>query len=443
MKIGRNDPCSCGSGKKYKKCCIEKELEAKPQPETEIFPDDDAEQLDEVWEAFCESDFETKIALFMKTIDTEEPPDNTMIFDILSEIRRESLERNERNRFDDLLETLHDRWPEVYAEDAHWFLKWRMQNALADGRAEAIPSLVNAMAERAGDDIDVFNQVLDMLLYHGLLPVIVDAMRIARPLVQNSTDIIPYGIDEFIDEQTDYILFNHVEQNGSLDTKDLNLLKQLGVYEHVNLERLSKYQGYLADHSHFWTMADFDLECRHVKHDDLHCGRQKLYCLVAEFVGYLRREENIPYTKGDLARKEILLYLFRRKDGELDPRENMFEAVMRESEGRPKPKRKPTPPIHPLGPDRETLECHLTGLLDFINPQQYKAAALFEMIPGWLRFLKLKNLMETTEQEKILNDLEKLIPDLRKLWEEYPDDPALLAASGNWREPAEKQKVAT
>ena len=24
-KVGRNDPCSCGSGKKYKKCCLEKE----------------------------------------------------------------------------------------------------------------------------------------------------------------------------------------------------------------------------------------------------------------------------------------------------------------------------------------------------------------------------------------------------------------------------------
>lgn len=23
-KIGRNDPCFCGSGKKYKKCCIDK-----------------------------------------------------------------------------------------------------------------------------------------------------------------------------------------------------------------------------------------------------------------------------------------------------------------------------------------------------------------------------------------------------------------------------------
>jgi hypothetical protein len=25
--IGRNDPCHCGSGKKYKKCCLEKDIE--------------------------------------------------------------------------------------------------------------------------------------------------------------------------------------------------------------------------------------------------------------------------------------------------------------------------------------------------------------------------------------------------------------------------------
>ena len=24
MKVGRNDPCPCGSGKKYKKCCLSK-----------------------------------------------------------------------------------------------------------------------------------------------------------------------------------------------------------------------------------------------------------------------------------------------------------------------------------------------------------------------------------------------------------------------------------
>ena len=28
MKAGRNDPCPCGSGKKYKRCCLEKDQQA-------------------------------------------------------------------------------------------------------------------------------------------------------------------------------------------------------------------------------------------------------------------------------------------------------------------------------------------------------------------------------------------------------------------------------
>ena len=27
-KVGRNDPCPCGSGKKYKKCCLDKDVYA-------------------------------------------------------------------------------------------------------------------------------------------------------------------------------------------------------------------------------------------------------------------------------------------------------------------------------------------------------------------------------------------------------------------------------
>jgi uncharacterized protein YecA (UPF0149 family) len=29
-KIGRNDPCPCGSGKKYKHCCLRKKAQAEP-----------------------------------------------------------------------------------------------------------------------------------------------------------------------------------------------------------------------------------------------------------------------------------------------------------------------------------------------------------------------------------------------------------------------------
>jgi len=46
MKIGRNDPCPCGSGKKYKYCCYAKDHERSvPEPVQEAAsePDDSAE----------------------------------------------------------------------------------------------------------------------------------------------------------------------------------------------------------------------------------------------------------------------------------------------------------------------------------------------------------------------------------------------------------------
>ncbi|MBQ1281353.1 MAG: SEC-C domain-containing protein, partial [Oscillospiraceae bacterium] len=33
VKIGPNDPCPCGSGKKYKKCCRDKDLAAHREPQ--------------------------------------------------------------------------------------------------------------------------------------------------------------------------------------------------------------------------------------------------------------------------------------------------------------------------------------------------------------------------------------------------------------------------
>jgi hypothetical protein len=31
MKIGRNDPCPCGSGRKYKQCCLTKDAKAESE----------------------------------------------------------------------------------------------------------------------------------------------------------------------------------------------------------------------------------------------------------------------------------------------------------------------------------------------------------------------------------------------------------------------------
>lgn len=34
--IGRNDPCPCGSGKKYKKCCLGKPRQYSPELEADL-----------------------------------------------------------------------------------------------------------------------------------------------------------------------------------------------------------------------------------------------------------------------------------------------------------------------------------------------------------------------------------------------------------------------
>ena len=42
MKIGRNDPCPCGSGKKYKKCCLDRPT---PSPAFASSPAETASEL--------------------------------------------------------------------------------------------------------------------------------------------------------------------------------------------------------------------------------------------------------------------------------------------------------------------------------------------------------------------------------------------------------------
>jgi hypothetical protein len=51
MRIGRNDPCPCGSGKKYKKCCLQKDQTvAVILPPTDAAPETDEEPAEDNWE---------------------------------------------------------------------------------------------------------------------------------------------------------------------------------------------------------------------------------------------------------------------------------------------------------------------------------------------------------------------------------------------------------
>jgi len=113
--------------------------------------------------------------------------DGEMAFAMLNKLFPATIEHNERERFEALVERLRERRPEVYDEEAHYCLDWLITNALVARRYDHVPAL-------AGKEIDLWNRVETQLAYHGQLSVLVEAMRLAWPQVRRSGAIVPWGI---------------------------------------------------------------------------------------------------------------------------------------------------------------------------------------------------------------------------------------------------------
>lgn len=351
-----------------------------------------------------------------------------MAFEFLNTIYYESVVRDDRDRFEALADALRERLPEVYAHEARFILGWRITNALAQGRVEAVPLMANSMAENAEDHIDEFFNLLDELAYHNQLDALIPATRIAWPQVKNSTKV--FGADELAALAVDYLVFQYLSTTETPDSNDPTLLEPIAFYMELEPVLFARFVAGLANQRRItWTMADFEFgpprstssfdwdDEEEVDEDE---GRQNLSELTVEFLGYLYHTEHVPYAKGELARAQLYQYLLRRHDGE-------FEISKPKRISKPKKRRAQ----HPLCPDRQTMDQFLGGLLGFINPQHYKAVATLELVPAWLRFLESRQLVDAEQREQTLADLRGLHTALFKALTDFPD-PTLRQAMERW-----------
>jgi hypothetical protein len=472
MSPGRNDSCPCGSGKKYKKCCLAKDEEAKratqakpaalaePAPFTtrqsqvpKPPPDPRIEACSTRWREFKAADYEGKLDLFARTVDNLELMDGEMAFGMLNQLFGETAKHGERDRFDALVESLRDRRPEVYAAEAHYCLEWRITNAVAAGHSEMIPALARALAPLAGKEIDTFNRVESQLAFHGHLSTLVEAMRIAWPQIKSSSDIVPWGIDEHGTRALVYEILDYVERTPSPDAADPALLQRIESYAEIEPARLAAYLAHLTGRAgRQWVMSDFEFAPPRRDWDDEEeeeeaeggksasdqlNGEQNLYHLTVEFLGYLRRVEDVPYAKGELARRELKQFILDRHAGRLEYKESMLQAMQRDPDSRhgrrPPPKREFRRYEHLLVPDRERLDHFMASLLGMMSQLYYRAAAAFEIIPAWLRFLELRRLIDAEMRAEALSGLAGLADDLRRAFDNCYGDPALRQACTGWR----------
>ncbi|MBN2321403.1 MAG: SEC-C domain-containing protein [Acidobacteria bacterium] len=487
---GRNDPCHCGSGKKYKKCCLAKddelrkaltaELETAEEDwessledddrdfeadaeDWEIFEEDDdpdwepdpqTEAFNELLEEFEAADYEDKFKIFNRTLDDPELMDGDMAYEMLQNLFDETVEHGERNRFNTLVENLRTRLPETYAAEEPFLVKWRIENALADARYGDVPDLLREQALLAGRDIDLFNRTEEMSAYHGRLQALVDSMRIAWPHVESSDNIAPWGVDEFCFRAVSYEILNFVERTHEAAEPDAGLLERLAFYSEIDEKEIAANLAHLTGRIvRQWTMNDFELPPPRTGMDEEDeenaidesavrpHGERNLYHLTLEFLGYLHGVEGVSYAKGELGRRELHRFLVERHDGGLEYRESMLESFERDmgrkkKRQRRKPRRKYRRYEHMLVPDPERLEHYLAGLLNMISGCYHRTAAFFELIRGWLRFLETKGLIDAGTRTQAIDSLAHLADRLCSIFDTYRDDPAPGRALHLWRDKA-------
>lgn len=469
---GRNDPCPCGSGKKYKKCCLKQDEAARraeaarsadeaaaappapwpAAPNGTQPPDLWADETDEAWwdepEAPAEvsaeadalyarweefeaaEDYEEQIALFLRTLD-DGLLDAETAFEMLNVIHGTTAAHDERDRFDALVAQLRQRLPEVYAHDAHFYADWLISNALAAGRLAALPALVEELADTAGAELDTVNRVFDQLAYHGQLALLAAAMRRAWPLVRDAGQYFEWAVDEFAERGMTIALLDYLERTAAPNPVEL---AALGAEFDVTLVQPGGAAQFLAhitgQADRRWTLADFDLTVHRRRKGEpeppADTGRTNLYYLTVEFLGYLRRVEGLSYARGELARDQIQRYILERHDGQLQNDDD------RRRTGKRGAKTRLTAPGQPLCPERGTLDRYLVSLLNIFSSQPHRAAALFETLPAWLRFLAERGLLDADLHERTLHELHGLVDSVCQVLGSYLSDPGLRLTAERW-----------
>jgi len=422
MKIGRNDPCHCGSRKKYKKCCMEKdslkeatrsdktenekELSAEfadksdsdeIENEKELFADfpdksdSSPDPADKFWDDFDSKDYEAKIAYFIETLNENNFGFDEIGFELMDVLYEESIRHNDRLRFNELLNMLKKIAPSIYEEGEQYYLSWSIKNLVVEKKYDQIPELAKKLARTAGKDIDNFFDVLECLLYHCQLTAIMNAIPVAKPRIQQDLNIIPSGIEEFDELALNNIIFFYLKKYPSADAHDPKLLKELQLYLDIDENLLEEYFIYITNKSNKnWTISDFQYLKISSVHNNDHSKKktksehsqldQNLLDFCAAFLGYLRHQENIPYSKGFLGSNEIRQYISFRASGYYRFQPNIHKKKFSQS-------------AFMLIPDEKSLDNYLADLLSFFNFKYYKAAAMLEMLPSWIKFLKWHHLI--------------------------------------------------
>ncbi|MCP4418401.1 MAG: SEC-C domain-containing protein [Chloroflexi bacterium] len=458
--IGRNAPCHCGSGKKYKKCCLRKDRAAQsqktavtkdqdvsivpapvniePTPLLEFSAIDDSSPIPEVkeidplqerinafWEKFMDAPYEKQwVAATKMLADEPELCDGEMVFEITNTLFGQAVTTGEMGRFKQLLDQLEVVVPDSYHQELAHILEWRIQMALIEEEEANLEQHFFQFGPLAGDKLDIYYRIISMLAYHGKLDILYQGMRQARPFVAEGADLVPWAYDEFTGKLADLDLIYLAAHYPDMTVNDPILQQHFAEYELTLIpEIVSHHLDYRSGRRTVaLTLSDFALTKDKKKE-----SQQNHSYLLTAYSHYATHEEGYALTKVWMFDEQLSRYLAQRRDGELGKSGSGHGRRSKKRHRRRKNKNQ-----HPLCPDAQTLDQFMAQLMGFMSFQYYEACALFELTPAWLRFLIKHNLLDEETQQETIISLSYIKKHLIEIVDKQLSDPTMKENLVDW-----------
>jgi hypothetical protein len=429
-QVGRNDPCPCGSGKKYKHCHMQADREAAQQAEIEAAQraeeerlaelreraeaqrpeesalalsdgfDDEAgegegnpniEYLDHLWEMFEQAEGDRKWEICETGID-DQMMDGEEVFEFFIVLHRDALERGLERRFVQLVAQLRDQCFDAYQEEIANLFQWTFPFLSPSERDTFLPDFIQDLIVDGPNKVEPFLNAVDMLAILGESAVYTQVVRATQEAVE-SAGLFEWAIDGYHAQYLDTYLFEYLDNTPPDERQNAkniaDFIASLPNPEDIVEEEYEAYLRRLAGERSAWTLADFPV--RTSGRTDARIPEttvEHLVQLSQEFLAHLHWEKGIPFVKGELATKELRRFLANQE----------ISAPARKSKGK-KGRNAPTEPIPaavlPLCPDREQLDRSLYSVMSFFGYQPYKGLAVMEIIPAWLQFLEERGLIDS------------------------------------------------
>ena len=450
--LGRNDPCHCGSGRKYKHCHLQQDREQSrreqlpPMPETPGPPvsprppeveseieglehpleaeETDAE-LDARWEQFEEADLDGQVELFTESL-TAGKLDAEETFEMLTSIRGEmnpTHNPQSRIRYAELVGRLRDEAPELYRQNVPYYHSNLINDAITDTRWEAIPELLAPFAINPEDDIDIFFNIMDTLMYHGQIQPLIHVMGESWQKVMDSDDIMPWGIDEFGGKLMSLIFFNYMETTETPQIDDAALCDATAPYGQLNDEWLEMAIRHLsASTPTSWQQEDFGESV------DAEKWQNNVQCLLLDFMADQKNRNGVPLSRSEFVRNFLSSLLYEQMAAPAGGQRQRRSSRGRRPRKRSSRSRLSESYQSPLVPNYESLDKALAEFFGFLNLQVYKAGAVVELLPAYLHFLARLNLIHPTEMDTALERLRPIASSVIELLEHSAGEPHLVEA---------------